>query len=78
MLCRTRDLCHECIVRRHCQARRETALRRLLLSRLERDLDKEIAYDAVNFAGQLSSLGKMNVVQLAADDGWLTFACRQP
>ena len=57
---------------------REAALRRLLLNRLNRDLRKEIFSDGITLTGSASVLGKLRVVQLVADDGWLTLACKQP
>ena len=57
---------------------REVTLRGMLAQRLARDLRKEFSYDGITLDGKLSVLGKLSVVQLVADDGWLTFACRQP
>ena len=56
---------------------REIAIRRLLRNRLGRDLDKEFVAESIRLEGELSALGRMSVVQLTADDGWLTFGCRQ-
>lgn len=57
---------------------REAALRRLLLNHLDRDLKKEITFDPITPEGELAALGTLRLVQLVADNGWLTLAFRRP
>jgi hypothetical protein len=56
---------------------RERAFQRLLRNRVDRRWRKEYVRDGITLAGDLSALGKLNIVQLVADDGWLTLACQR-
>ena len=57
---------------------RERAFQRLLRNRVDRQWKKEYVRDGMTFEGELSALGKLSIVQLVADDGWLALACRRP
>jgi hypothetical protein len=56
---------------------REATLRRLLENQLQRQLPPQLFYDGITLEGQLSALGKLNIVQSVAENGWLTLKCRQ-
>lgn len=54
----------------------ELAVRRLLVNRLERDLEKELGAPDVDLPGDLLDLDPLPIEQLSVDDGWLVFSCR--
>jgi len=56
---------------------REVGLRKLLRTRLERDLDREIVYERLTFEGRFRNLGEFHFMEVVADNGWALLGCRQ-